>query len=217
LEEYDLAPLLTVLQREEVERLLMDFGGVNDQAVTKEQWEVIIPSEIFQRGKYQEITVINQIGSIVTLHNDITKKTKKEPSLMKPTHVLNIIPERYDGTMLSGCEKCHDFLEASESHTKSNDGFYHFKVRIICGHTHGRKRKENDEIFLKFQLTVCEDSESNNNNNRNVILDLGRKQIGFCATRGSKPPDNRNLKILKFHHTFSVTRFLNRILSWVLF
>jgi len=86
-------------------------------------------------------------------------------------------------------------------------------VRVICGHTEGKKRKADDTIYLRFQLSVCA-SESNNNS---LIIDLGRHEIAFCASRGDKAPGEKQKKF-KFHHcNFSVARFLNRYFSWLLF
>lgn len=176
------------------------------EAEPRTDWRIDLPHPPqFQRKKYGKISVHAPLHATVTvgLSSSIRANTKAKTGQGQPTHELNIIAERSDGTRFDCCNECDAFIEAK--HSKANN---EFQIRVLCGHTGGQKRKVTDDIWLRFQLTVC-GSESNNNNNSTVI-ELGRHKIAFCATRGDAPREKTSKKT-KFHHcTFSVTRFLRK-------
>jgi len=198
-----------------LEEIEVWLGGTEGQVMSHDFSESVYKNEYvldpapncFARNKYVQFTIeVTKPDVSMTIDPNIyTKGNKKKTEQRHFTHVLNVTPERLDGSTLALCEKCTTFLQATEAKckkdcTKGDKSHFHFNVKIMCGH--GALA---DDLWLSFQLT---EPDSNN------VIPLGKYKITLCASRG----DTRKRKAdqLKFH-SVSVTRFLNRLLSWVLF
>jgi len=185
---------------EEVERLWDTFTSSGAATTAAVQFQIApLPLPEFRRERYQQVRLVtNRNGVSVGLRKD----TKRPQA---PDYYFDVTAQRIDKTEWNCCEKCSEkgtpFVEA---HHRSSSGDYVFDVRVNCAHTEGRKRRLEDDIYLKFQLTPRDESKT--------VIDLGRHLIAFCATRGDNAPKQTKLKF--FHSSFSVTRFLRRFFAW---